>query len=83
MAWKCGFSRFGSVGTPLAIHLLKASFPHDWRTTMKFETLMLQTLFSACALVCLLAMGAMLTTKVPVSVAASHAPAAEVVSSAG
>jgi hypothetical protein len=50
---------------------------------MKFETLMLQTLFSACALVCLLAMGAMLTTKVPVSVAASHAPTAAVVSTAG
>jgi hypothetical protein len=50
---------------------------------MKFETLMLQTLFSTCALVCLLVMGAMLTTKVPVSVAASHAPAAAVVSSAG
>ena len=50
---------------------------------MKFETLMLQTLFSPCALVCLLAMGAMLTTKVSVSVAAGHAPATAVVSSAG
>ncbi|WP_170212234.1 hypothetical protein [Rhodanobacter glycinis] len=51
---------------------------------MKFETLMLQTLFSACALICLLALGAMLTTKVPVSaVAASHAPVAAVVSPAG
>lgn len=50
---------------------------------MKFETLMLQTLFSACALVCLLAMGAMLTTKVPVSLAASQAPTAAAVSSAG
>jgi hypothetical protein len=50
---------------------------------MKFETLMLQTLFSACALVCLLAMGAMLTTKVPVSVATSHTPAAAAVNPAG
>jgi hypothetical protein len=51
---------------------------------MKFETLMLQTLFSACALVCLLAMGAMLTAKVPVSaVTVSHAPVAVVVSPAG
>lgn len=44
---------------------------------MKFETLMLQTLFSACLLVCLLAMGAMLTTHVNVStVAESHVPVA-------
>jgi hypothetical protein len=50
---------------------------------MKFETLMLQTLFSTCALVCLLAMGAMLTAKVPVSVAADHAPAAVAVNPAG
>ena len=46
---------------------------------MKFETLMLQTLFSACLLVCLLAMGAMLTTHVTVSkVAANHAPVAAI-----
>ena len=43
---------------------------------MKFETLMLQTLFSACLLICVLAMGAMLTTRVSVpNVAANHAPA--------
>ncbi len=33
---------------------------------MKFETLMLKTLFSACLLVCVLVMGAMLTTRVSV-----------------
>ncbi|WP_168170823.1 hypothetical protein [Rhodanobacter sp. C01] len=44
---------------------------------MKFETLMLQTLFSACLLICLLAMGAMLTTHVNVAkVADSDAPVA-------
>jgi hypothetical protein len=46
---------------------------------MKFETLMLQTLFSACLLVCVLAMGAMLTTHVTVAkVAASQAPVAAI-----
>lgn len=33
---------------------------------MKFETLMLKTLFSACLLVCVLVMGSMLTTRVSV-----------------
>lgn len=47
---------------------------------MKFETLMLRTLFGTCALICLLAMGTMLTGKVSTSIAAvSHAPVAAVV----
>ncbi|MGH8158583.1 MAG: hypothetical protein ACREPQ_10735 [Rhodanobacter sp.] len=51
---------------------------------MKFETLMLQTLFSACLLVCVLAMGAMLTTHVTVAkVAVNHAYVQAVVNSAG
>jgi hypothetical protein len=56
---------------------LESFIPQPRRTIMKFETLMLQTLFSACLLVCLLAMGAMLTTRVNVSkVADGHVPVA-------
>jgi hypothetical protein len=33
---------------------------------MKFETLMLHSLFAACLLVCVLTLGAMLTTHTPV-----------------
>ena len=44
---------------------------------MKFENLMLQTLFSACLLICVLTLGAMLTTHTSVpNVAANHAPVA-------
>ncbi|GAB2549944.1 hypothetical protein [Rhodanobacter koreensis] len=51
---------------------------------MKFETLMLQTLFSACLLVCVLAMGAMLTTHVTVAkVAAGQAHVQAVTNAAG
>ncbi len=50
---------------------------------MKFETLMLKSLFTACMLVCVLTLGAMLTTKVNVpTVVASHAAAASVANSA-
>jgi|ThiBio_1000_plan_1041568.scaffolds.fasta_scaffold14523_2 hypothetical protein len=43
---------------------------------MKFETLILQSLFAVCLLICVLTLGSMLTmpTGVPV-LAASHAPA--------
>jgi hypothetical protein len=82
MAWECGFPAFRVVGMLLANNYSKASFPHARRTAMKYETLMLQTIFSACMLVCLLVMGAMLTSKTPVSTAAvSHAPVAVVTSS--
>ncbi|GGY19094.1 hypothetical protein GCM10008098_09110 [Rhodanobacter panaciterrae] len=41
---------------------------------MKFESLMLQSLFGACLLVCVLVLGAMLTSHASVpSVAAGHA----------
>jgi hypothetical protein len=44
---------------------------------MKFESLMLHSLFGACLLVCVLVLGAMLTAQVSVpSVAASHAQVA-------
>ena len=50
---------------------------------MKFETLMLHSLFAACLLVCVLTLGAMLTTHAPVpSVAVNHAPVAASTSSA-
>ncbi|GAB2543380.1 hypothetical protein [Rhodanobacter koreensis] len=51
---------------------------------MKFETLMLQSLFAVCLLICVFTLGAMLTSQTTVSkVAASHAPVAAVTSSAG
>jgi hypothetical protein len=63
-----------SFGTTLASSCLKASIPMPRRTTMKFETLMLHSLFAACVLVCLLALGAMLTTHATVAnVASNHA----------
>lgn len=44
---------------------------------MKFETLMLHSLFAATLLVCVLTFGSMLTTKPPVAhYAANHAPVA-------
>ena len=43
---------------------------------MKFETLMLKALFSACLLICFLFMGAMLTTRTNVpDIAVENAPA--------
>lgn len=51
---------------------------------MKFETLMLQSLFAASLLVCLLTFGAMVTSNVNVATSvASHAPVAAVANSAG
>ncbi|GFZ96919.1 hypothetical protein [Dyella caseinilytica] len=44
---------------------------------MKFETLMLHSLFAATLLICVLTFGSMLTAKTPVAhFAASHAPVA-------
>ena len=48
---------------------------------MKFSTLMLQTFSGACLLVCLLVLGAMLTSQA--TVASSHAPTAVTASAAG
>lgn len=51
---------------------------------MKYETLILQTLFAACMLVCVLTFGAMLMYHAPVmTVAAGHAPIAAQVGSIG
>jgi hypothetical protein len=50
---------------------------------MKFESLMLQILFGACLLICVLVLGAMLTSQATMSsVAVSHAPAAVTAGSA-
>lgn len=44
---------------------------------MKFESLMLHSLFGACLLVCVLVLGAMLTAQTTLPrVVASHAPVA-------
>jgi hypothetical protein len=74
MAWQCGSPSYEAIGTALAIQLSKASFHHSRRTAMKFESLMLHSLFGACLLICVLVLGAMLTapTGVPNAVA-SHA----------
>jgi hypothetical protein len=48
------------VGTTLAIYSVKATFLISRRTVMKFETLMLPSLFAVCSLVCVLTFGAML-----------------------
>ncbi|MEP6899940.1 MAG: hypothetical protein ABI870_15555 [Rhodanobacter sp.] len=50
---------------------------------MKYENLMLQTLFAVCALVCLLVLGSMLTAKPATYVASSHAPVAATANTAG
>jgi len=51
---------------------------------MKFETLMLHSVFAACLLVCVLTLGAMLTSQATVSsTSAAHAPVAAVPSSVG
>lgn len=50
---------------------------------MKFENLMMHSLFTASLLVCLLALGSMLTAHTATSnIAVSHAPVAAVVSTA-
>ncbi len=50
---------------------------------MKFETLMLQSLFAVCLLVCVLTFGAMLTTSSAApNAVANHAPVAASNSSA-
>ena len=50
---------------------------------MKFETLMLHSLFAACLLVCVLTFGSMLTTKSSApNLAANHAHVAAQVHSA-
>jgi hypothetical protein len=50
---------------------------------MKFETLMLHSLFAACMLLCLGVMSAMLILPTPTAVTASHAPVASLASAAG
>jgi hypothetical protein len=49
-----------STGTGLAITTSKASIHCLRRNAMKFETLMLQSLFAACLVICVTTLGAML-----------------------
>jgi hypothetical protein len=51
---------------------------------MKFETLMMQSLFTACLLICLLTLGAMLTSQTTVSKkAVGHTPVTAMAKSNG
>jgi hypothetical protein len=51
---------------------------------MKFETLMLHSLFAACMLICVLTFGSMLTASHQAQhVASAHAPVATAVHAAG
>jgi hypothetical protein len=59
-ALQCGFQGFNAVGTGLAIYPVKASFTHLRRTAMKFETLMLNSFFAACVVLCVSTLSAML-----------------------
>jgi len=54
-----GFPAIGAVGTAFAIEGLQDTTFHR-RRIMKFESLMLHTLFAACLLVCGLTLGSML-----------------------
>jgi hypothetical protein len=84
LAQECGVPGISSFGTTLATPWLKASIPKPRRTTMKFETLMLHSLFAACLLVCVLVLGAMLTTRATVaSIASNHAATSVPARSAG
>jgi hypothetical protein len=60
MALECAFQGFCLVGTGFAAYPLKASFTHPRRTTMKFETLMLNSFFAACVVICVSTLSAML-----------------------
>jgi hypothetical protein len=60
MALPCGFQGFFAVGTRLAISPTKASLTCLRRTAMKFETLMLNSFFAACIVLCVSTLGAML-----------------------
>jgi hypothetical protein len=78
MAQRRGLRRLFGVGTALAIYPVKATQPCSRRTIMKFENLMLHSLFAACLLVCVLTLGAMISAPAAYSSAAvaSATPAA-------
>jgi len=61
-AWECGSREYEGVGTAFAISVPKASFIVQRRAVMKFkiETLMLQSLFGVCVLICAMSIGGML-----------------------
>jgi len=59
MAWKRDFPGIRIFGTGFARFLSQDSFPHSRRTDMKFETVMLNSLFATCLVICLSTLGAM------------------------
>jgi len=60
MAWECGPSSVRRLGTSYATSPSKASVTYLRRAAMKFETLMLNSLFAACLVICVATLGAML-----------------------
>lgn len=54
------FPRFGEVGIGLATLGVKPHSPTERIIAMKFETLMLNSLFAACAVICVSTLAAML-----------------------
>lgn len=65
-----------TAGTAFAMYSLKPANFKEY--IMKYETLMLQALFSACLLVCVLTLGAMITSHPSTSVTSTAHQAASV-----
>ena len=61
--------------------LIPSAKENAMKNVLKIEALMMQALFAASALICVLVMGSMLTAKAPVYAAASHAPVVAVTAS--
>jgi len=84
MAQECGLREIRGNGTDLAIYPVRLPsedfLPRSRRTAMKFETLMLHSLFAACLLVCVLTFGAMLVSPTASNIAATPAPVATIAS---
>ena len=59
MASKCGFPHTHAFGTQLAISTANPSLVR-LENAMKFETLMLHSLFASCLAICVATMAAML-----------------------
>ena len=60
------------VGTPLALPTLQGLIPFDGEMIMKYETLMLRSLFAACFALSALILGAMVTSTPPTVQLASN-----------
>jgi hypothetical protein len=60
------------VGTPLALPRLQGLIPFNGEMIMKYETLMLRSLFAACFALSALILGAMVTSTPPTVQLASN-----------